>query len=140
MSIQSPCSIVFTPEGGEPVTLVAEGGWLASLPRFEASQDLYELDGVTSGEAYFKALGGAIVSISFTAEKDEENPHEAFLNAAMAGAVNLLNVQGELVVSGGGEGKSYSPAVIESISPGLPFGPEALLTREFSIKAGLPRL
>lgn len=137
MSIQSPYSIVLTPAGGEPVTLVEAGGWLAELPAFEASQDLFETDGVLLADAFFRPLGNVAVSIEFTTEEDLADLATvltAFLAADDSPAGSLLQMSGALAVGG----TEFAAAVVTVITPDLPSGAAATLTRVFSIKTSLP--
>lgn len=141
MSVQSPCEITFTPDGDDAVVLVAVGDWLTAPPRWSVEQELYETTGVMSGNAYFQPLGGAVMTLNFETETDYET-HAAALNAfsipEMIGGVNLLEVGGELTITGGGMVATSATAVVTSIIPKLPSGAVSSVLRAFSIRAALP--
>lgn len=137
MSIQSPYAITLTVDGYAPIPLVTAGGWLAALPALEASQDLYEADGVDLGEAFFRPLGGVAVSITFTTEVDEEDldaAQYAFLSADRSPPGPLLKLSGVLTMGG----TTYPDAVVTVLTPDLPSGTAATVTRKYIIKTSLP--
>ena len=140
--IQSPYSITLTPDGGTAAVLVAEGGWLDGLPTFEASQDLFESDGVQLAHGFFRPLGNAEVIIQITVEADHAtlvHGLEALLDADLADAASLLQVGGTLTFTpaGGGAATEFPDAVITAITPDLPSGPSATTVRTISIRAGV---
>lgn len=140
MSIQSPCKIEFIPDGGAAITLVDFDGWLARLPSFKPEQELFEVGGINSGESWFKPLGGVLVVISFTVEIGHEEHADAlddFSAVELAGAVELMKVDGALVVTGPNTIATYEPAVM-TVTPGLPFGPESTTAKTYQIRAALP--
>lgn len=138
MSIQSPHAIVLTPPAGAAITLVAAGGWLAALPVLDASQGLFESDGVNLADAFFRPLAGVAVTISFTTEEDHEDlatALDAFLAADMAGAASVLRISGMLAM---GDGYQFADAVVTAVTPDLPSGPAATTTRAFTVRASIP--
>lgn len=140
MITESPCKIEFTPQDGAPVTLVDVGGWMVRLPSFKPQQEIFEATGVKQGESWFKPLGSVLVAITFAVHEDQDTMAAAqagFLDAELAGEVELLKVTGSLVITGDTTRATY-PAVITDISPGLPFGPVSATTKHFQVTAGLP--
>lgn len=137
--IASPCSITFTPAGGSPVTLVAIGALMVSLPRFEASAQIYELGGVESAEGYFQPLGGVGVSITFEAVEEADYPHPLFLDAETLGGSQISGVTGSLGISDGEWTATFSPAVLR-IRPGLPIDDPPALSRVFTVTTTLPEI
>jgi hypothetical protein len=140
MSIESPCKIEFIPDGGAAITLVDIGGWLASLPSFRPEQELFETGGINAGESYFKPLGGVLVDITFSVEIEHEEHSDAlddFSAVELAGAVELMKVDGALVVTGPNSSATYEPAVL-TVTPGLPFAPVSTTTKTYQIRAALP--
>ena len=140
MSIESPCKIEFIPDGGAAITLVDVGGWLARLPSFQPEQELFEANGIATGESYFKPLGGVVVAISFSVDIEHEDHADAlddFSAAEFAGAVELMKVDGALVITGTDSVATYEPAVI-AVTPGLPFAPVSTTTKTYQIRAALP--
>lgn len=143
MSIQSPYTISLTPDGsGAPLTIVAAGGWLESLPTFEAEQGLFESDGSGLGLGFFRPLGGVTVAIQLVLEDDKANlltALEAFLNADLSGAINLLEISGVLTFTPAvGAATVFGEAVVSIITPGLPAYSTATVTRQISIQTTLP--
>jgi hypothetical protein len=138
--IASPCSITFTPVGGSAVTLVSVGDDMLSLPTFEASARLYELDGVERVEGYFRPLGGVAVSIIVEEVLESDEPHALFLDADKSGSQTLIGVPGMLAISSEVGTTTFDPAVIQIIRPGLPVEFPPVLTRVFSISAELPEV
>ena len=136
MSLQSPCSIVFTPTGGAAATLVAVGDWLSAHPHWQGAQNLFEKDGVLAAAAYFAPLGGAVIDLTITREMTKSTrlaAQEAMLDAA-------LPLTGTLVISSATQSATYTPAVIVSLPPGLPSGPEVILTLPYAIRAAIPTI
>ena len=143
MSVQSPCKIEFVPDGGTAIVLVDAGDWLVRLPRFEPAQEMFEVPGIDAGEHYFKPLGGVAVSIILEREQPEASypvAADAFAGVDSAGTVELLNTDGVLVITGESTVATYTPAIVAGITPGLPFGPEASVTKVYQILAGLPAI
>lgn len=138
MSIQSPYAITLTPAGGDPIVLVAAAGWLVALPVFEASQGLFESDGVNLGAAFFRPLAGVVVTISFTTEEDHEDlaaALDAFLAADVVEGVSMLQISGLLTI---GDICQFADAVVRIVTPDLPSGPAATTTRVFTIITSIP--
>ncbi len=144
MSILSPCTIRFTPAGGSALTLVHAGGWLAELPAIDGDQPLFEAEGVFLSHAVFKPLDGVKINISFAIEDAPAASHavaqEAFLAAASIGSVRLLNVEGALEFISAGQIATYSPAVISTLTPALPFDGDSVRVRHFRVATVLPQL
>lgn len=130
--IQSPVSIVFTPEGGPGIVIVAAGGWLDQLPGFDASQDLYEADGITLAHGYFRPLGNVTVECTITPEADHGDLAAA-LDAYLDDG-DVLEVAGTLSV---GEWV-FEDTVMTSENPDLPSGPTSTTLRSFQFKTSLP--
>jgi hypothetical protein len=142
MSLQSPCSITFFPATGAHSHLVAAGGWLLAAPVFSAEQDLFEADGVLLGNAFFKPLGGALVTMEFTAEipcADLLAAQQAHLLEASAA---LCGMSGSLVITNslGAELATVARAVILGITPDLPATEDATLSLAYVILASIPAL
>lgn len=141
--IQSPYTISLTPTGtATPIPLVTAGGWLDALPAFEASQDLFESDGVTLATAHFRPLGGVLVSITLVVETEHAN-HLAALDAFLepdGGATDLLTVDGVLrfTPAGGGAATVFGQAVIQIDGSELPSGPTSTTLRTITILTILP--
>jgi len=138
MSIQSPCAIILTPPGGAAITLVDAGGWLAALPVFDATQGLFESDGVQLGAAFFRPLGNVAVTITFTTEEDHADlaaALDAFLGADVVGGVSVLQVSGLLTI---GDFAECADAVVHVVTPDLPSGAAATTTRVFTIITSIP--
>jgi len=134
MSTQSPFSIIYTPEGGSPITLAEIGSWL-DWPTFEGSQNLFERDGVMAGNSFFRPLGGAVVAINFTVEEDMPDLISAlddFIDTPMPDGGSLA-----FDAEDGSDPIIFTHAVI-SITPALPTGPLATVARAISIQASLP--
>ncbi len=143
MSIQSPFSILFRPEGSdESLVLVEAGGWLASLPVFSVEQELFEADGVTLEVAHFRPLGGAVVSFSIATELDTNNVLEAQESMIDDGDA-LISGTGAIIFQpdGGGDPTIFEPAAIQQRTPDLPNydGTPVILT-EWRIIAALPTI
>lgn len=141
--IQSPYTITLTPAGSmTPITLVAAGGWLAELPVWEASQGLFESDGVNLGQGYFRPLGGVVVIISFSVEAEHADlvtALEAFLDAGTVGADDLLQISGAVTFTPpAGPATVFGEAVATAVTPDLPSGPTATTTQAFTIQTTLP--
>ncbi len=138
MSIQSPYSITLTPAVGAAITLVEAGGWLEALPAFDASQGLFESDGVQLGAAFFRPLGNVAVGISFATEEDHEDlaaALDAFLAADVVDDTSVLTISGLLVI---GDICQFADAVVTLVTPDLPSGRAATTTRVFTVRASLP--
>jgi hypothetical protein len=138
MSIQSPYAMTLTPAGGATITLVEAGGWLAELPVFEASQGLFESDGVYLGNSFFRPLAGVVVTITFTTEEDHEDlaaALDAFLAADVVGGVSVLQISGLLTIGDFGE---CADAVVRIVTPDLPSGAAATTTRVFTVITSIP--
>ena len=139
--IECPCKVEFIPAGGLPVVLVDVGGWVRRLPRFSCDQGMFETGGVQARESHFKPLGGALVSIGLEVETEQPDfagAMEHFVAPETAGSIDLLNVNGELVITGETTAATYSPAIIRNILPGLPGKAEATTTTAYHIEAALP--
>lgn len=139
--IECPCKVEFIPDGGVPVVLVGVGGWVRRLPRFGCDQGMFETGGIQARESHFKPLGGALVSIALEVETEQPDFAEAmehFVAPETSGTVDLLNVNGELVISGETTTATYSPAIIRSILSGLPGKAESTTTTAYQIEAALP--
>lgn len=137
MTYQCPIAIEFTPRGGSGsvIVLVPADGWLSELPQFEASQQLYEADGVLLAEAFFRPLGGATVVFALAVEIDEST-RLAAQNAFLA---NSLPASGELSFIATGWRCDFAQASISDVTPGLPSGtPAATHTRTLQVTTGLP--
>ena len=140
MSIESPCKFEFIPDGGAAITLADVGGWLARLPSFRPEQELFERGGINAGESYFKPLGGALVTITLSVDNEHED-HAAALDdfsaCEVAGAVELMKVDGAFVITGPNGIATYEPAVL-TVTPGLPFAPVSTTVKTYQIRAALP--
>lgn len=141
MTSQSPYAISYTPAGGSAITLIAVGGWLEESPVFEATQGLYESDGVQLSNAFFRPLGGVVVTVSFTVEIDQANLVNA-LNAMLDSITGSeLQTGGTLTLTpASGTAITFADAVITAITPDLPSGPTSATTRAYQIKASIPTL
>lgn len=140
MSIQSPYAITLTPAGGATLTLVPEGGWLEALPVIEASQGVFESDGVNLGAAFFRPLAGVAVTISFTTEEDHEDlaaALDAFLGADAEDALSVLGISGELRIGGYA---AFADAVVTAVTPELPGGEAATTTRAYTARTSIPTI
>lgn len=141
MSIQSPYDIVFTPEGGAEITLCESGGWLDSLPEFSASQELFEADGISLASAFFRPLGQVAVTIVLVSEEDHPDLITALDAYLSAGEGGLLQAVGSLTFSpASGRAFTFVKAVVTAVTPDLPSGQAATLTRAFTIQATLPNI
>jgi hypothetical protein len=144
MSIQSPFTITFTPVGGAAIPLVAAGGWLAKLPVWDGQQDLYETDGVLLDNAYFRPLGGAVITMELALEWDAADhaaAQSAFLDGHTVAGVSLLHVEGALSFSSAGLADTvFSPAVISTRTPALPSGSVSSVVTELLIATTIPTL
>lgn len=141
--IQSPYTITLTPAGGPAIELVAAGGWLAQLPDFSASQDLFETDGIMLAHGFFRPLGAVAVSIQLAVEREHADlleALEAFLDASGIGAGDLLQISGALtfIPDDGSAPDTFTDAVVSLVTPDLPSGPSSTTIRDFSIKTSLP--
>jgi len=137
----SPFQIRFTTGVGFIAILAAEGASIET-PIIEASQGVYEQDGIELANAYFKPIGYATVNITIEVESDDDSLHDSFLDAEMASSafIDLVGVGGSLSFIKGESATVYPNAVIKDIRPGLPIGPGPVVTRVFSIVAALPEL
>lgn len=135
MSHQCPILIEFTPRGGAAVALVPAGGWLSSLPVFQAAQQLYEADGVLTSEGFFRPLGGATVSFNLEIEVEDAN-HLSAQTAILSGDVAI---SGALAFVADTWRCDFSHAAILALDPGLPSGtPEPIRIRALQVTCGLP--
>lgn len=141
MSIQSPYDIVFTPEGGADITLCESGGWLETLPEFSASQELFEADGISLANAFFRPLGQVAVTIELVSEEDHPDLITALDAYLSAGEGGILQAVGSLTFSpASGRAFTFANAVVATEDPDLPSGQAATLTRAFTILASLPNI
>ena len=144
MSVQCPCKVEFIPEGGTAIVLADAGDWLAALPRFSAAQRMFETDGISAPDAWFKPLGGVLVTIVLEVEAEPADFPEAadhFLAPDSIGTVALIQTGGALVITSGETVATYDPAVIGPVTPGLPsVGGVLTTTKSYRIQAGLPVL
>jgi hypothetical protein len=139
MSIQSPYAITLTPPGGGAITLVAAGGWLTALPAFDASQAVFESDGILLGNAFFRPLGNVAVTITFTTEEDHEDLLallNEFLDADGIGSASVLTLSGLLTM---GDIAEFADAVVSVVTPDLPGGTgAATITRVYTVQTSIP--
>lgn len=142
MSIQSPHGILFQPQSGGTITLVAAGGWLAELPVFEAAQGLFEADGIQLAAAFFRPLGNVVVDIQFTTEVDHADLATAldvFLAPdATPGGGSLLEIRGTLIITTGV--CQCLNAVLTTVRPELPSGAAATTRRSYHVRTSIPVL
>lgn len=148
---QSPLNIRWTVPGAPApgyLTLAAAYDWLSNPPVLEASQDLFETDGIKLSSGYFRPLGNVEVSIRFEVEEEWstlEELQDAFLgDLEIIDGVDLLEVSGNLafVPDGGGATTTFPDAAISSLRGELPaeVGETGRATRlrEFVMKTSLP--
>jgi hypothetical protein len=143
MSLQSPATITLTPTGSPtPLVLVAVGDWLTELPSWEAKQGLFESDGVSLGNAFFRPLGGVVVTLQLALETDAADTATALTNLLDADDISgtsLLAISGVLTISPpSGPPVIFADAVVTAVTPDLPSGTAATLTRELTIQTTLP--
>lgn len=141
MTHQAPYAISYTPAGGSAITLVSVGGWMAEAPVFEAEQGLFETDGVSLANAFFRPLSGVVVSVRFAIETDQANlinALDAFLDSIegselqTGGDLKFIPVSGALI--------TFADAVITDITPDLPSWVTSSTTRTYQVKASIPTL
>lgn len=139
MSIQSPCSISYVPEGGASVALCAQGGWLDGFPRFTASQDVLESDGMGLSADYFRPLGAAAVVTDLMIEMavaDFAALQSAFLTP---GTLTESGKSGTFYIENAGSWSATFPeAVLGDVSPDLPAYNEPTLIRTLRIVSQPP--
>ncbi|MCW1884020.1 hypothetical protein OKA04_04720 [Luteolibacter flavescens] len=132
--ISAACKIEFIPAGQPAIVLVDAGGWLETLPRLVARQNLYEPDGIGLADGFIKPLGGVLVDISFATIAEPASASDmwaAFLDCLPP------TLTGALIITGGGKVTIYAPAVMPSTTPELP-GPDAMVIKRYQIQAALP--
>lgn len=141
MTHQSAYAISYTPAGGSAILLVDVGGWLAEAPVFEAVQGVFETDGVSLGNAFFRPLGGVVVSIRFAVEIDQADllsALDAFLDSVEG---SELQTGGTLILTpASGTVITFADAVISVITPDLPSWVTSSTTRVYQVKASIPTL
>lgn len=138
MSLQSPYSMVLTLAGGAEIVLCEPGSWLAALPEFSASQGLFEADGIKLGSAFFRPLGQVAVTITLTTEEDHPDLVTALDAYLSAGEGGMLQAAGSLTISSESATFEFPDAVVKTVTPDLPSGAAATLTRAFTILTSLP--
>lgn len=140
--MQSPYSITYyTPSNGSWVSLVPVGGWLAEPPVFEAEQGVFEADGVSLANAFFRPLVGVVVSISFTVEIDQADLIDALDGFLDSITGSELQTGGTLTLTpASGQAITFADAVITAITPDLPSGSTSATTRAYQVKTSIPTL
>ena len=132
--ISAACKIEFIPAGGVAVVLVDVGGWMESLPRFSARQELFEPDGIHQSDGFIKPLGGVLVDITFAAIEEPVTAADmwgGFLDVAP------MALTGALVITGGGKVTTFEPAVMTATAPALP-GSDGGLVKRWQVQGALP--
>jgi hypothetical protein len=139
--IQSPYTITLVTAGEvTPIVLVAAGGWLDALPVFEASQELFESDGVTLGDAFFRPMGGVTVTLTLAVEADHDDLLEA-LEAFLEEDATTLQTADTLLhftPQGGGAATVFSDVAVTVQTTDLPSGPTSTTLRTITLLTTLP--
>ena len=138
MSTQSVVLIEFVVAGTAHV-LCEVGGWFAQGWKIRATQDLHEPPpGYLASEGWFHPLGAATCEITFAAEETFPNhpaAQAAFSEPDLFGGVSLLAATGTLRVIAGGTVAEWDNAVLEGVTPGLPFDSVSTVVRAFAFRA-----
>lgn len=124
MSQTCPVTITWERGPSSSVELVAVGEWIGEPLSASGRQDVLDVPGMGVVEAYFRALGGALLDVSFTLEADE---------ATLADALEKhLDLQGNWMGLDGKTGtltiepedaswqQVFTPCILADLTPALP--------------------
>lgn len=139
------CPVTITWQRGPTfsVVLVAAGEWIAAPMSATGQQDVFETPGMGNVEAYFRALGGAVLDLQFELEDDQASTATAVekhldMQAAWFGLDGRV---GTLTIEPEDESWSavFHPCVLRDLTPSLPSGTGApTLRRKLRFAAAPP--
>lgn len=132
MAYQSPVLIEYVIDA-TAYEVAAVGDWIDRF-RVSGQQELFESDGHKAADAWFMPIGGATGEISFIVERDysaHADAQAAFLSPEVVDGADLIQSTGTLRMTIGEDVREWENAVLQSVTPALPFGPTSTVATAF---------